>query len=668
MDNYYFCKFENMSSNTSFLNSVENYANTQKVQIYVISGPLTDKKYKYSYNNGYILLTSKLKITFIKRIGTDDGEFEEFIEDVKDDISFISDKYQFKDILGRKRTWDNLFEKIEEPLDGNFINLYSNLVADSDDYRKLDILISLFIGSINDAKQVTISEPDNILDKVKKKIQLFDTDQTRFIYDDIRPEKKIIKIQGLSGTGKTELLLHKLKDLYITDAESKICITCHNKVLADSLSKRIPKFFNFMKVEQQIEWNIRLLCCNAWGRIGDEDSGALRHICSFYNIPFMSLKMAGSFKNACEKAYENIQKKIQEGIDNEFVFTYMFVDESQDFNDAFFKLCELVTEKRVYIAGDIFQSIFEDKDASIVDSDFLLSRCYRTDPKTLMFAQGLGMGLFEEKKLWWLEEDMWKICGYNVNVISGGRAYELSREPIRRFEDVSSDFNSLKIISTNTPIVSIILQIKKLKKEFPNLQSSDIGIIFLDNDNYVYEMAPLLGNKIQNEFDWTYNLAHETKEEKSDTVFISNRNNVKGLEFPFVFCYTRKISREYSYRNSLYTMISRSFVRSYLFVNQSEDNGLTKEIIEGAVNIMTEKKMTVLVPSEEEKDKIRQDFSISKNQIPLRERVESIMKNLNIPSDRYEKIITFLNMIGVNNKSDDVIVDFIKTTNKTMDE
>ena len=72
----------------------------------------------------------------------------------------------------------------------------------------------------------------------------------------------------------------------------------------------------------------------------------------------MSLRDAGSFKKACEFAVENI-KKVQSQTDNKkYAFTYMFVDESQDFDESFFKLCELVTEKRLYIAGDIFQSIF----------------------------------------------------------------------------------------------------------------------------------------------------------------------------------------------------------------------------------------------------------------------------------------------------------------------
>lgn len=132
----------------------------------------------------------------------------------------------------------------------------SIIISDENDRKNLDLLISLFIGSINDIDRVKDNVPETTLDKVKQKIQLFDGDQTRFVYQ--KAEKKRIRIQGLSGTGKTELLLHKLKDLYIGEPNSTIYFTCHNKILADNLRKRIPDFFNFMKVEQQIEWNKRL--------------------------------------------------------------------------------------------------------------------------------------------------------------------------------------------------------------------------------------------------------------------------------------------------------------------------------------------------------------------------------------------------------------------------
>lgn len=123
--------------------------------------------------------------------------------------------------------------------------------------------IPIFIGSINEIERVKEEVPVTILDKVKQKIELFVGNQSRFVYQNL--DKKRITIQGLSGTGKTELLLHKLKDLYTGENSSSIYFTCHNKILADSLKKRIPSFFNFMKVEQQIEWENRLWCTNTWG-------------------------------------------------------------------------------------------------------------------------------------------------------------------------------------------------------------------------------------------------------------------------------------------------------------------------------------------------------------------------------------------------------------------
>jgi len=62
---------------------------------------------------------------------------------------------------------------------------------DQDDKRKTELLISLVIGSINQIEKILIKAPENLLDKVKNKIQLFDGDQTRFIYDSESELKKL---------------------------------------------------------------------------------------------------------------------------------------------------------------------------------------------------------------------------------------------------------------------------------------------------------------------------------------------------------------------------------------------------------------------------------------------------------------------------------------------
>ena len=79
------------------------------------------------------------------------------------------------------------------------------------------------------------------MEKVKRKIILFDGRQSNFIYG--KTDKKRVTIQGLAGTGKTELLLNKLKDVYINFQDSTIAFTCFNKVLARELKTK--EYLNF---------------------------------------------------------------------------------------------------------------------------------------------------------------------------------------------------------------------------------------------------------------------------------------------------------------------------------------------------------------------------------------------------------------------------------------
>ena len=62
-----------------------------------------------------------------------------------------------------------------------------------------------------------------------------------------------------------------------------------------------------------------------------------------------------------------------------------------------------------------------------------------------------------------------------------------------------------------------------------------------------------------------------------------------------------------SYRNTMYTMLTRSFIRSYLMLPKGEgyDNGFTREMYEGGQAIMKEKKLVVTAPTEKEQVRIK---------------------------------------------------------------
>ena len=105
-------------------------------------------------------------------------------------------------------------------------------------------------------------------------------------------------------------------------------------------------------------------------------------------------------------------------------------------------MCEKNHTNYIIIAGDVFQSIFDHVDTA-VKPDYLLKNCYRTDPRTLMFSHAIGLGLFEDRKLNWLQSEEWEACGYKVFLKMA--VARVNREPIRRFEDLSLDENSVEL-------------------------------------------------------------------------------------------------------------------------------------------------------------------------------------------------------------------------------
>lgn len=601
---FFFLQAEKDEKNQVFYDDLEDWSSKKSTQVYVVNQPLGDDRYEYNYESCAVVLSPGRKICLIKF--SEDDEFTDFVEDFIEDVGSISDKYGYKGAIGRPRKWrrDLIYQVQAGSTYDIDTYLQESLIEDPGKQRLSELVISLVTGSINDVERAVAEVPDNLLDKVKQKIQLFDADQTRFIYKAVN--KKSIHIQGLSGTGKTELLLHKLKDIYVRNPRSRILLTCHNRILADNLSKRIPEFFNFMKVEQQIEWDSRLWCMHAWGSRNDENSGTYRYICHYFDIPFYTFGQS-SFDEACKKACELIKAR-NDGL--EYAFDYILIDESQDFPQSFLDLCELVAQEYVIIAGDIFQSIFDAKIKPRISPDFLLSKCYRTDPRALMFAHSLGMGLFEQKKLRWLEDDEWQTCGYIVETSADKSFYRLKREPLRRFEDISAaDVPSVSIVEgetlNNIQVSELVLEaIRAISEENPTITPDDIGIILVDSGKQIFTLQDTLAQVIPREIGWVVNKAVESKKKIPGEVFISNRNNVKGLEFPFVICVTKNLSRGLAYRNSLYMTLTRSFLRSYLIVTRKQDEKMMSLIRQGLSTINVSGFIEAQPPSDEERTEI----------------------------------------------------------------
>ncbi|MFM5487909.1 DEAD/DEAH box helicase [Aeromonas veronii] len=568
---------------------IEAFADAHMKQTYALYRPLSKDDSTYDYDGAIVIFSSGTRPCFVD-INNDENEFLDYIEDFYDDVSYLSEKFKYRDKIGRKKSWSDLFAKCcHDQLD-----LESLKIDVPTDKRVADLITSLVVGSINDVSKIKLNA-ENLLDIVKSKIVLFDTDQTSFVFKTSSSKKYVV--QGLAGSGKTELLLHKLKEIYSSDYNARIAFTCYNKILASSMKNRIPDFFDFMRVERQIDWDNKLFCFHSWGSAKVPNSGMYRYICHKYGISFGTLQ-AGSFDILCKRAIAEI-KKLSEP--HEYIFDYVFIDESQDFPGSFMELCELVTEKKVFIAGDVFQNIFRPIDASVSKADLVLKKCYRTDPKNLMFSHALGMGLYEVPVLRWLKEHEWDACGYNY-VMDGERA-KISRDPLRRFEDIPNDYQSTSIhqINAGENIAQAILSVvDSIKQRHDSLSQGDIAVLFLDKSNYIYDVIPELSRLISDKFKWDVNISFETKTSDPDKFFISNINNAKGLEFPFVICFAMNLHRNRSFRNGLYTMMARSFLESHLVLGDTVDSDLLASLDHGLECMKTNGYMDLRIPKDDE--------------------------------------------------------------------
>lgn len=639
MSSFFYLQAEKNQKNQLFIEELSEYCELTKTQAYILDRPLGDNKYSYEYRDALVLLIPKHKIVFIN-FSEKIEEFENYVDDFIEDLGSISDKYRYKDSIGRPKAWrDDLITVTSFSSNFNSSQFLEGIkIEDPKRQRVCELLISLITGSINDIDKVRVDLPITLLDQVKQKILLFDGDQTRFVYSS--PYKSNIRIQGLSGTGKTELLLHKLKEIYLTYPESKIAFTCHNKILSDSLKRRIPEFFDFMKVEQQIQWNQRLWCTHAWGSLADPSSGIYRYICEKYGISFQRYSRYMSFDQACKQAVEHLTKFPPK----EHAFDYCLIDESQDFPESFFQLCGQVTKTTLYIAGDVFQSIFDENIKFDIAPDYLLSKCYRTDPKTLMFAHALGMGLFEPKKLRWLEDPEWAACGYLVEKYPEEGSYRLKREPLRRFEDVDRRDIPSVIISkidgqyTQSAVDQILNCIKQIKQENATVTADDIGIILLDPNDLSFSLADTLNIRVPREFGWKVNIAYESKRRIKDTLFVSNKNNVKGLEFPFVICVAKQIRSSYSFRNSIYMTLTRSFIQTYLVLSRDSNAIILPSIEAGLHEINDTGCINVNVPTIAEKTLISTTFKYSAESESFFDMTNRIFEELDVHSSYRENL------------------------------
>jgi len=93
-------------SNKPIISKFEEYIEKNpNEQIYLITAPLGEQKYQYKYeNSALVILSPKHKIIFLD-LKNDEDAFNEYCDDFIEDLNSISDKYQYKEHIGRPREW-----------------------------------------------------------------------------------------------------------------------------------------------------------------------------------------------------------------------------------------------------------------------------------------------------------------------------------------------------------------------------------------------------------------------------------------------------------------------------------------------------------------------------------------------------------------------------------
>lgn len=190
-------------------------------------------------------------------------------------------------------------------------------------------------------------------------------------------------------------------------------------------------------------------------------------------------------------------------------------------------------------------------------------------------------------------------------MIKMARAH-LTRDPLRRFEDIPNNYpsTSLDLLESNSNISDkIITMIQSIRERYPSVEQGDIAVIFIDKANYIYDEISTLRFKIKNVFGWDSNISFETKNRLTDKLFISNINNAKGLEFPFVICFAKQLQYYPNFRNALYTMMARSFLESHLLLSSDTDSKIFEAVSTGLKQLTSDNELNVRIPTSEEIEK-----------------------------------------------------------------
>lgn len=402
------------------------------------------------------------------------------------DSEFSEDEYDFKNKC--VTNFSNFINEIES-LKGN---------ANQSDYLEC-------ISTIQGAKGLWKPQDRKIADfglgsKVKKigeiesQILLFDKNQQEgYIVIPDGPQR----IRGLAGSGKTVVLAMKaaLTLLRSEDNTARILYTYTTKNLHQHVQRLIQRFYR--EFDDDLSNLDRISIKHSWG--GRTNDGVYYEACMAFNHPFLTFPEAKKLAPQGMDPFDFACKNLLDNVSVTPIYDYVFVDEAQDYNKYFLRLCtKLARNKRVTFGADVFQNIFQSQvptaseiydDGTSFQREIFLKVCYRAPLSILVCAHAIGLGVHNKQVQKIETVDHWNSLGYKVisrdsGIFEEREAVTILREkensPTLGDEDPNKLISLIKSEDMSNEIASIALRIiNDVKQE--GLFPEDILVMCADD-------------------------------------------------------------------------------------------------------------------------------------------------------------------------------------------
>ena len=480
---------------------------------------------------------------------------------------------------------DSVTSDFDNCLFNNYDDVLDVIKKNYDDNGELpENLIYDISASLQDAVNVSKKSdykdaPDNtkaaLINNMRKEVERFDSHQMTAISCD---PSGIQRIRGMAGSGKTIIIARKAVELHTAHPDWDIVVTYSTRSLKKQFHDLIKKYYQ--EKNDGLEPNFKKLrIMHAWG--SSSSDGVYHEICKKMNIRALNFREAKNKYPFERRPFNNICRDlINENSNFIHCFDCILIDEAQDFDENFIRLCFKVLDdnKRLVYAYDELQELNELSISSpeeifgfSIRNDTPLRTCYRNQSSVIVTAHALGMGLYKNDGLVQIPStpEVWDSIGYK----SDKKIIDNEEVTLYRDKETSPDFldvnpeDLIKLSKTDTLEQSYIEMLNDLKNIIENdkIKPQDIMIVDLDgrhHDSNYYVLQSIIIKKYPG---IKVHLAAATNPEdffREDSVVYSSIFRAKGNEAYYVYVLNShkciNTLTKTSDRNALFTAITRS--------------------------------------------------------------------------------------------------------------